>query len=371
MSPKVLIVGASATMPHGKHERDMVLQAGAELGVTLVPTDSTTHPEEHFDGYVCFKEAFTQTTAAFDPKGNDVSVVRRLATKDEARAVLREAGLVQPASGSDLDSIPGPWVVKPRTGSGSEGLSFHDSVESARAALAAGGEGYIAETFVTGEEFSVEGIVIDGEPHIFGVTEKLLAGPGAAAPAVEMGHVYPSRAHADHAPLIADTVARALRAWGVRRGIIHVEGWLAVDPATGAATVTVGEGHVRPGGDFIHLLVSTVHDANIFRPLVADAAGLPVESFPAPVPGRRAAVRYFDLPVGTVTRVTGVEEALASPGIIGGYFDVAVGDVLGPVLDSAGRRGCLVAVADYGADVMAVLDAAMRKVVVEVEAPNL
>lgn len=39
----------------------------------------------------------------------------------------------------------------------------------------------------------------------------------------------------------------------------------------GRPGVVLGEGHVRPGGDFIHLLVSSVHGANIFDPLIADA----------------------------------------------------------------------------------------------------
>ncbi|WP_306594101.1 hypothetical protein [Corynebacterium striatum] len=131
----------------------------------------------------------------------------------------------------------------------------------------------------------------------------------------------------------------------------------------------LGEGHVRPGGDFIHLLVSSVHGANIFDPLIADALRQHGRKnalndgfvFPQRRDGHSSAVRYIQVPPGTITAVSGVEEALSEPGILAGYCTAEPGVRVETASSSTERLGCLVAHACGGEDPEDILDRAMGK----------
>ena len=153
-------------MTHGHHQLGMLRDAAARQGVELIELDGKNLDEalarkestgySDCEGYVCFREDYTYQTALLDDCGNAPEYVARLKRKDEARQCLRDAGFEQPATAEDPRDIPGPWVVKPRSGSGSAGVSVHTELESAREALRTLSDGF-AETFVQGTEFSAEG----------------------------------------------------------------------------------------------------------------------------------------------------------------------------------------------------------------------
>ncbi|PRQ11617.1 hypothetical protein C1Y63_05415 [Corynebacterium sp. 13CS0277] len=367
----VVVVGAQPRMAHGQHQLGMLRAAAADLGVRLVELSSdavraavagggSCAPLPAGDlGYVCFREDHTLDTARLDPRGNDPDAVACIRKKDRARAVLRAAGLDQPLTGHAPEDVPGPWVVKPVEGSGSRGVSIHHDAAGARRALAAT-PGSFVESFVEGQEFSVEGFLHDGQLTVFGVTDKHLDAAGI----VELGHEYPARRVAASEAAIVAALRRAVSAWGLRAGIVHAEGWVTPD-----GRIILGEAHVRPGGDFIHLLVSAVHGDNIFRPLVAAAAGVPTPPFPGQQQGVRAAVRYLTARPGTVAHIHGVQEALRSPGIIAGSVDLAPGDTIATATDSTGRIGCLVARATGGQDPQVVLDRALAHIRIDYAAP--
>ena len=364
---RIGLVGAFPRMPHGHHQLGMLRDAAARQGVELIELDGKNLDEalarkestgySDCEGYVCFREDYTYQTALLDDSGNAPEDVARLKRKDEARQCLRDAGFEQPATAEEPRDIPGPWVVKPRSGSGSAGVSVHTELESAREALRTLSDGF-AETFVQGTEFSAEGYFYASEPVVVGITDKRLEG------VVEIGHRYPSVLLSDHEEEIAASVISALNTWGLNAGLFHVEGWW-VD----GQGVVLGEGHVRPGGDFIHLLVSSVHGANIFDPLIADALRQHGRKnalndgfvFPQRRDGHSSAVRYIQVPPGTITAVSGVEEALSEPGILAGYCTAEPGVRVETASSSTERLGCLVAHACGGEDPEDILDRAMGK----------
>lgn len=374
------VVSAKPHMPHGHHQLAMLRAAAKKARVELVelsdeevkallqqgrqytPKAVGGNPAMVADSFVSFREDFTYATACLDPHGNDPEAVALLQRKDEARECLRTAGFLQPATAANPEHIPGPWVVKPRTGSGSRGVSIHDNIDLARAALAELEDGFVEE-LVIGTEFSAEGFFFQGKATVCGVSEKRLDG------VVEIGHRYPTTVLSAHEGEIATAVADALRTLGLRCGIFHFEGWW-VD----GVGVILGEGHVRPGGDYIHLLVSAVHGCNIFEPLLVDAAsraGLAIAEgqycYPPRQPGHAAAVRYLQLPEGIVTHVSGVQEALRSTGVIAGNIDVRVGQSLSHAHNSTQRIGCLVAHAGPGQDPDQLLDEALQHLQIKVK----
>jgi biotin carboxylase len=97
------------------------------------------------------------------------------------------------AAGKLLAERSGRWIVKPRDAFGSEGVALvtapsGDGRGAAECALAFS-DAVIVEEFVTGDEYSAEGIVVGGEPHVLALTRKETTDPPYF---VELGHVQPA-----------------------------------------------------------------------------------------------------------------------------------------------------------------------------------
>jgi carbamoyl-phosphate synthase large subunit len=74
---------------------------------------------------------------------------------------LAEAGVPHPATTSEAGlaaAVPGPWIVKPRSGRGSRGVRALDTEREVGAALAADSD-LIAQSRLTGREFTADALV--------------------------------------------------------------------------------------------------------------------------------------------------------------------------------------------------------------------
>src|SRR5262249_28557970 len=160
--------------------------------------------------------------------------VRLCASEADAQAFLRETS--------------GPWIVKPRDAMGSNGVSQVSSAANLPMALALlpDPDTFLVEEFVTGSEFSVEGIFLGGRPRILAITAKETVSPPFF---VETAHALPADLPASQRRDIEETVSAALLILGLRTGAFHVELWLT---PTG---VVLGEVHGRFGGDWIHKML--------------------------------------------------------------------------------------------------------------------
>jgi glutathione synthase/RimK-type ligase-like ATP-grasp enzyme len=291
--------------------------------------------------------AVAEVAAALGLPGNPPETVRRVRAKDACRAALAAAGFAQPrfrlctdAGGAAefLAATRGPWVVKPRDAMGSLGVSRVDGPDDLPRALAALPDqaSFLVEEFVTGPEYSVEGVFLGGRPQVLAITEKQVLPPPTF---VEAGHVLPAPLPEDTAQEIERTVEAALLELGLRHGLFHVELWLT---ATG---VVLGEVHSRPGGDWIHLLLGhAIPGLELFGLVYDDALGR------APVrpqrPSRAAAALFLTAPRGVLTGVDGWEQAVAHPAVLHADLSVRPGDTVGPVRESLDRLGVVVAGAD-------------------------
>jgi hypothetical protein len=216
---------------------------------------------------------------------------------------------------------------------------------------------FLVEEFVTGEEFSAEGLLIGRRVEVLSFTRKR-----TGAGFVETGHRTPSGLTPAVAASARETVARALTAVGVTHGIVHVEFWV-----TGEGRVVLGELHVRAGGDFIHLLVEhTRPGLELFGSLIDDLLGNPPAAIPEQVGA--AGCEFLLLGPGRVRAVDGWEQAAGGPALLAAHLDIAPGDVLGPVCSSAGRHGVLVAGGPTPGDVEAALHDACDHLRIEVTA---
>jgi len=181
-------------------------------------------------------------------RGNPVAAVQAARDKARTRALLTEAGLVQPPfflveNGADLAAAaaraPYPCVVKPLSLGGSRGViraddpaAFVAAAERVRAILATETEAaarlrptpdrrLLVEGFLPGREVALEGLLSRGTLHPLALFDKPdpLDGPYFE----ETLYVTPSRLPVPVQREIVTTTGRALDALGLREGPIHAE----------------------------------------------------------------------------------------------------------------------------------------------------
>lgn len=255
-----------------------------------------------------------------------------------------------------------PCIMKPTDNSGSRGVvlahneseleDFYSYTEDSSRSGAV-----IIEEFMTGNEVSVEIVVYDTVPHVLAITDKLTTG---APHFVEMGHSQQSALSENEKEKIKDLACRAVKAVGIKCGPAHVE---IMNTASGPKMVELG---ARMGGDCIttHLVpLSTGID------MVEATIRLAVGETPDLVAkfDKGSAIRYFRVPVGTITAINGVAEAEKIPGVKEISFVKNIGDKVGKIGSSTDRVGFVIAQADDVKSAIAACETAIAKIKIFVE----
>lgn len=244
-------------------------------------------------------------TAQLGLPGPATRAVRDTRDKLRMRRVLAEAGLgqVRHAACRDLDEarrfldeIGGPIVVKPVSGSGSDGVSRVAGADQLDAAftLAAGAAGFmglLCEEYVDGAEVSLEGYSLAGRFVPITLTDKI-----TDERFLEIGHQQPSGQPPEVFEAVTEYASRALTALGVTDGVTHSEFRLA---ARGPVLI---ETHTRMGGGNLHVLTRLTTGVDLADLMVAFGLGESPDVRPVPQ-GRGAAVRFL---VGRPGRIAGV-----------------------------------------------------------------
>lgn len=234
--------------------------------------------------------------------GVPAAVEERVRNKAATRACLRDRGLSATAftvtTLAELESVAKnfrtPFVIKPLDLTGSIGVRAVDSpgeaaeyvdllVDPAREDER--NRELLVEEFIAGEEFSVEGLCLNGRFHLLAVTRKETTGHPYYH---ETGHLLPV-VEADHRRF-AGYVEDVTRALGIGTAPIHAEVKVTAD------AIELVEIHTRYGGDLIPLLIEHAFDVKPFG-LFYDAL-LYGQPPPAPLhPRRIAGIRF--LPAGS------------------------------------------------------------------------
>lgn len=234
-------------------------------------------------------------TAQLRLPGPSVAAVHGTRDKLRMRRILEQAGLGQLRHAACatveqaerfLEQVAGPIVVKPVSGSASDGVSLvrapgelRQAFELARTSL--GFAGLLCEEFADGPEVSLEGYSVDGRFVPVALTDKL-----TDERFLETGHQQPTAQPAETRAAVADYAARALRALGVSEGVTHTEFRLS---ARGPMLI---ETHTRMGGDSIHVLTRLTTGVDLADLMVAFALGEKPDAVPRPQ-GRGAAIRFL------------------------------------------------------------------------------
>jgi biotin carboxylase len=267
------------------------------------------HQASPVTALACFLESAIVATAiaaeALDIPSNPLEAVRTAHNKALTRLALDRNGVPQQPWRlcRTIDEVAAfrtalagaPIVVKPVTGAGSAGVRLIRDDADLRAAWdSIGGlkwwalldnadNAVIAEAVLSGSEFSVEAMSVDGRHEILAITGKLTTGEPEF---VELGHWQPAQIRADQRDAVVNRTVEILDAIGHRTGPSHTE--VFVD----GLNVGVVETHTRFGGDQIWELTQLTTGRHFATETIFALLGLPV-----PEPGERhgaAAMRKLD-----------------------------------------------------------------------------
>ncbi|HEX8696888.1 MAG TPA: ATP-grasp domain-containing protein [Longimicrobium sp.] len=326
-------------------------------------------------GITSSSEYFVATAAAlaarFGLPGPDAASVRAARDKSRQREVLAAGGVPSPAfravssapeAAAAAREIGFPVVLKPVDGSGSVGVrACADPAEagSHAALLFASGESgarVLVESFVAGDEFSVE--VFSG--RVVGITRKHLGDPPFF---VEAGHDYPADVPEEAASALIDSVTRGTALLGLGWGPLHWE--LRIDREGRAVPMEVNP---RLAGGFIPELVRHAEGIDLIR----ETLRLVVGREPGLVRAHRrhASIRFLFAPgAGRLAAIDGMSSALGRPDVVEVRAYRRPGDALAVHGDFRDRIGHVVACAPEARAAARAAEGARDTVRVRVDAP--
>ena len=162
---------------------------------------------------------------------------------EQAYEVLENSNL--PALAEKLSF---PVMVKPCDGSGSRGVSRVDEIsqfaDACQKAIAASiTHRADVETFITGQEYGAESLVVNGEVHVLGIMRKWMTAPPYYA---ELGHAMPSGLGDAVEKKVIGCVKKAIKALGIHSGSVNMD--LLVTEDGKVYIVDIG---ARMGGNLI------------------------------------------------------------------------------------------------------------------------
>ncbi len=260
-----------------------------------------------------------------------------------------------------IEKIKYPCIMKPTDNAGSRGVVMCLSREELESEYEyshheSRGGAVIIEEYLQGPEFSIEVMVIDGEPHVLQITDKLTTG---APHFVEMGHSQPTRQNDENREKIRDLACRAVKAVGIKIGPAHVEMILTKH---GPKMVELG---ARMGGDCITThLVPLSTGIDMVGCTIQLACGEQIDIQPKFNKG--SAIRYFDAHNGLIQGIKGIEEAEKLEGVKEVSIVHQVGETIGEIGSSTDRVGFVIAQGETAEAAVMVCEKAMKTIAIEI-----
>lgn len=255
-----------------------------------------------------------------------------------------------------------PCIIKPTDNAGSRGVikiySFQELIDNYEYAHSCSRQGkVIVEECLDGPEVSVEVMVVNGVENILQITDKKTT---EAPHFVELGHTQPSCLPIATQEAIRDVTVAACKAIGIDKGPAHVE-----MKVTNRGPVMIELG-ARMGGDNITThLVPLSTGIDMVGATIKVALGEEPDIEPTLHCG--SAIRYFEVPSGTIKAIEHVEEAKNVSGVKQITFTKEVGEESTPIHCSNDRIGFVIAQGATAEEAVKACDEAMKVIHVNIK----
>lgn len=281
MMKKILVIGAGFL-------QDFVIQKAVSMGYEVLAVDADPNAPglahahkhalvnivdekacleyaiiEHIDGVVTAATDFGVLSAAYVAQemglpGLKYEVAQLIKNKYRVRKCLYEHHVddteqaYEVNATTDIDELAKnlnyPVMVKPCDGSGSRGASRVDKPEQLQEACSYAMNGSIThraeiESFINGQEYGAESIVVDGQIHVLAIMKKWMTEPPYYA---ELGHAIPSGLPTEIEAKARECVKNAIYALGVNFGSVNMD--VLITPDGKVYIVDIG---ARMGGNMI------------------------------------------------------------------------------------------------------------------------
>ena len=168
-----------------------------------------------------------------------------------------------------------PVMVKPCDGSGSRGASRVDSPKELCEACKYAMNGSIThraeiETFIMGEEYGAESLLVNGEVHVLAIMKKWMTEPPYYA---ELGHAIPCGLPAEIELKAKECVSNAIKALGINFGSVNMDMLITKD-----GKVSIIDIGARMGGNMIgSFIVPYGTGVDYVGAMIQNAVGDPVD----------------------------------------------------------------------------------------------
>jgi len=216
----------------------------------------------------------------------------------------------------------------------------------------------LIEEFISGTEVIVDGFVSTKGPVSLAIASKV---PDPRNPSIATHITYPALLPPESMSRICEANARAIGALGLTNGLFHAEYMVTntdVYPIDIAA---------RGGGVHIYRVAAPhVSGVDLSAAAILAAIGEPI-AYEPPTQPRGATIAFLNAPPGRLTGVRGVEKVRSMDGIAVVHLGVSTGDRIRPPEDKNARPGHVVALAENNLAAMALADAAVAAIELEVE----
>jgi len=255
-----------------------------------------------------------------------------------------------------------PCIIKPTDNAGSHGVAkvhnFQELLDNYDYAHRCSRHGkVIIEEYLEGPEVSVEVMVVDGKVNILQITDKITT---EAPHFVELGHTQPSQLPLTTQEAIRDVTIAACNAIGIDKGPAHVEMKVT---KRGPVMIELG---ARMGGDNITThLVPLSTGIDMVGSTIKVAMGEQPDIEPTLHCG--SAIRYFEVPYGTIKAIDGVDEAQKIPGVKQITFTKEVGEESTPIHCSNDRIGFVIAQGATAEDAVRACENAMKAIKIKIK----
>ena len=227
-----------------------------------------------------------------------------------------------------------PRIIKPTDSSGSRGVSKieqrSDIISAVNKAFEFSRSGkVIIESFMTGTEFTVEVLIIDGTINVLAVTEKRKVEGTKGTVARELATSDRSIAIINK---ISKTVIQAFKSLGYNEGPGHAEVILCDDDFIGMVEVA------GRGGGFMVFdkFIPAVSGVNIAKLTAFQSVGIPIQKIE--IKKNAAVLRFFPSRSGTIRAINGFQKANEIDGVECDSF-VSIGDELLSATTDGDRLG--------------------------------